>query len=229
MTREEYNLPLTKESYEHMRPKADGILISKTRYLIPEKDGLTIELDVFDAPYEGLYLAEVEFSSEEQALSYNPPVWFGEDVTNSGTFQVVRTGNKVWNYHPNCTVRVEVDSLDFEMEEAYPFPIAVVRDDYEPIPLPNPWTWGETSDPDSKAAKHVDVWDESDAKTIVILGIISFVLLMAGLSGLSLLITMWAVAAAYFHSKHEKVRKEILEQRNKHGISGSGLDHKFRW
>ena len=40
MTREEYNLPLTKESYEHMRPKADGILISKTRYLIPEKMGL---------------------------------------------------------------------------------------------------------------------------------------------------------------------------------------------
>lgn len=86
MTREEYNLPLTKESYEHMRPKADGILISKTRYLIPEKDGLTIELDVFDTPYEGLYLAEVEFSSEEQALSYNPPVWFGEDVTNSGKY-----------------------------------------------------------------------------------------------------------------------------------------------
>ena len=54
MTREEYNLPLTKESYEHMRPKADGILISKTRYLIPEKNGLTIELDVFDTPYEGL-------------------------------------------------------------------------------------------------------------------------------------------------------------------------------
>ena len=86
MAREEYNLPLTKESYEHMRPKADGILISKTRYLIPEKDGLTIELDVFDGPYEGLYLAEVEFSSEEQALSYNPPVWFGEDVTNSGKY-----------------------------------------------------------------------------------------------------------------------------------------------
>ena len=86
MSREEYNLPLTKESYEHMRPKADGILISKTRYLIHEKDELIIELDVFDAPYEGLYLAEVEFSSEEQALSYNPPVWFGEDVTNSGKY-----------------------------------------------------------------------------------------------------------------------------------------------
>lgn len=47
MTREEYNLPLTKESYEHMRPKADGILISKTRYLIPEK---------IDSPLNWMYL-----------------------------------------------------------------------------------------------------------------------------------------------------------------------------
>lgn len=97
MTREEYNLPLTKESYEHMRPKADGILISKTRYLIPEKDRLTIELDVFDAPYEGLYLAEVEFSSEEQALSYNPPVWFGKDVTNSGKYHNSRLSQEIYN------------------------------------------------------------------------------------------------------------------------------------
>ena len=41
LSREEYNLPLTQESYEHLKPKADGIVISKTRYLIPEKDGLT--------------------------------------------------------------------------------------------------------------------------------------------------------------------------------------------
>ena len=82
MTREEYNLPLTKESYEHMRPKADGILISKTRYLIPFKT-YTIELDVFDAPYEGLILAEVEFPDESSANSFTAPDWFGEDVTFS--------------------------------------------------------------------------------------------------------------------------------------------------
>ena len=69
-----------------MRPKSDEILISKTRYHHLEKDGLTIEQDGFDAPYEGLYLAEVAFSYEEHALSYNPPVWFGEDVTNSGKY-----------------------------------------------------------------------------------------------------------------------------------------------
>lgn len=83
LSREEYNLPLTREAYAHLRPKADGIVISKTRYLIPEKDGLTIELDVFHGDYEGLLLAEVEFPSEEAANKYLPPAWFGEDVTYS--------------------------------------------------------------------------------------------------------------------------------------------------
>lgn len=86
LAREEYNLPLDKEAYEHLKPKADGVIISKTRYLIPEKNGLTIELDIFHAPYEGLYLAEVEFPSEEAANAYNPPAWFGEDVTYSSRY-----------------------------------------------------------------------------------------------------------------------------------------------
>ena len=54
LAREEYNLPLTKEAYEHLKPKADGIVISKTRYVIPEKNGLSIELDIFDAPFWGI-------------------------------------------------------------------------------------------------------------------------------------------------------------------------------
>ena len=48
MVREEYNLQLTKESYEHLLGKADGTVITKTRYRIPEKNGLTIELDMRD-------------------------------------------------------------------------------------------------------------------------------------------------------------------------------------
>lgn len=86
LSREEYNLPLTQEAYLHLRPKADGIVISKTRYLIPEKDGLTIELDVFHDTYKGLLLAEVEFPSEEAARAYIPPSWFGDDVTYSSRY-----------------------------------------------------------------------------------------------------------------------------------------------
>ncbi len=95
MAREEYNLTLNQESYYHLREKADGNVISKKRYLIPLKNPqfkpgcplppngytLTIELDVFDAPFDSLVLAEVEFGSKEAAESFLPPEWFYEDVT----------------------------------------------------------------------------------------------------------------------------------------------------
>lgn len=86
MVREEYNLPLTEEAYLHLRPKADGILISKKRYLIPLPPCHTIELDIFEGELAPLVLAEVEFATEEEAKSFVPPDWFGEDVTYSGKY-----------------------------------------------------------------------------------------------------------------------------------------------
>lgn len=82
MAREEYNLPLNATSYEHLAKKADGNVISKTRYLIPLNNGLTAELDIFDAPFEWLQMVEVEFESIEQANLFTPPEWFGKEVTN---------------------------------------------------------------------------------------------------------------------------------------------------
>lgn len=86
MVREEYNLPLTAESYEHLKTKVDGLLIVKTRYRIPLDSSLTAELDIFEEEYEGLFLAEVEFSSEEEANAFCPPDWFGQDVTFSSAY-----------------------------------------------------------------------------------------------------------------------------------------------
>lgn len=86
MVREEYNLPLNKESFEHMVTKIDGLLIKKSRYLIPLKDGLTAELDVFEGSLAPLLLVEVEFDSVEAAGAFTAPDWFGEDVTNSGKY-----------------------------------------------------------------------------------------------------------------------------------------------
>ena len=83
LEREEYNLPLTEEAYQHLRAKADGILIHKIRYNIPYKEKYTIELDVFLDDLAPLILAEVEFSTEEEANAFLPPDWFGEDVTFS--------------------------------------------------------------------------------------------------------------------------------------------------
>ena len=86
MVREEYNLPLTKEAYLHLRPKADGILIAKKRYLIPLAPCYTIELDIFEGELAPLVLAEVEFTTEAEAKAFVPPEWFGEDVTYSNTY-----------------------------------------------------------------------------------------------------------------------------------------------
>lgn len=82
MVRQEYNLPLNKASYEHLKEKIDGRLIAKKRYMIPYEH-YTIELDVFENDLAPLVLAEVEFETEEQANSFTPPDWFGEDVTFS--------------------------------------------------------------------------------------------------------------------------------------------------
>ena len=87
LVREEYNLPLNKEAYEHLKEKADGNVIGKTRYLVPlVENGLIAEVDVFDAPFAPLIMAEVEFESEEQANEFVAPEWFGEDVTFDGRY-----------------------------------------------------------------------------------------------------------------------------------------------
>lgn len=82
MIREEYNLPLTAESYQHLKEKIDGRLITKKRYKIPY-GAYTIELDIFEGDLAPLMLAEVEFPTEKEATAFLPPDWFGEDVTMS--------------------------------------------------------------------------------------------------------------------------------------------------
>lgn len=86
MVREEYNLPLTKDAYQHLLGKIDGRLIAKERYCIPHTDELTIELDIFSGDLTPLVLAEVEFPDEESANHFIPPDWFGEDVTFSSEY-----------------------------------------------------------------------------------------------------------------------------------------------
>lgn len=84
LAREEYNLALDEAAFYHLLEKADGNVISKKRYKIPysfENKTYTIELDIFDAPFAPLIIAEVEFENEEDANSFIPPNWFDKDVT----------------------------------------------------------------------------------------------------------------------------------------------------
>lgn len=108
MAREEYNLPLHREAYEHLCSKTDGHIISKRRYRIPltspkfkealtngeltaaqeafSGSPLTIELDIFEPPFAPLIMAEIEFPSVEMANAYLPEDWFLADVTNDTSY-----------------------------------------------------------------------------------------------------------------------------------------------
>lgn len=94
MAREEYNLPLNAESFQHLLPKCDGNVISKTRYLIPCKQH-TIELDIFDAPFAPLIIAEVEFPTVDEAENFTPPSWFCEDVTYNKEYHNSNLAGKI--------------------------------------------------------------------------------------------------------------------------------------
>lgn len=102
MAREEYNLPLTAEAYQHLIGKTDGNVISKKRYLIPLENSskksspLTIELDLFNAPFAPLIIAEVEFPSEEAANLFVPPAWFLEDVTFNKEYHNSNLSKKIF-------------------------------------------------------------------------------------------------------------------------------------
>lgn len=85
MVREEYNLPLNEIAFAHLKKKIDGILIKKRRYIIPYEN-YQIELDIFEDSLAPLQLAEVEFETEEEANTFVPPEWFGEDVTFSSDY-----------------------------------------------------------------------------------------------------------------------------------------------
>ena len=96
MIREEYNLPLNKEAYEHLIKKADGNIITKKRYEIPDGNGYTIELDIFEGLFAGTILAEVEFPTIEAANSYIAPSWFIKDVTNDSAYHNSNMSRKVF-------------------------------------------------------------------------------------------------------------------------------------
>lgn len=77
---EEINIPLTKLEFDKLWNLAEKYL-EKTRYLIPLKNNLVAELDIFEGKLKGLAFVEVEFSSENEMDLFKQPDWFGKDVT----------------------------------------------------------------------------------------------------------------------------------------------------
>ncbi len=81
MKKIEYELDLTQEQFERLWKKTEGNIIEKTRYIIPLNDDLKAELDIYGGFLSGFMNVEVEFPSTKSAIMFNPPDWFGQEVT----------------------------------------------------------------------------------------------------------------------------------------------------
>lgn len=78
LARDEYEYEIPIGDGEELIKASIGTVIEKQRYHVP-RNGLIWEIDVFRGSYDGLVVAEVELSREDE----NPPipVWIGREVT----------------------------------------------------------------------------------------------------------------------------------------------------
>lgn len=85
---------VSRQEFEYEIPLADaqsmlqghGLLgrISKTRYTLPEENGLAFELDVFEGALNHLVIAEMELPSVETPVPSKP--WMGPELTDLKAF-----------------------------------------------------------------------------------------------------------------------------------------------
>ncbi len=80
-TREEVEVPLDSSAFDELWKLTESRRVAKRRFLVPLEDGHQAEVDVYAGDLEGLLIAEVEFSSEEESHRFRPPAWFGRELT----------------------------------------------------------------------------------------------------------------------------------------------------
>ena len=86
LKRKEIETEITKAPFNSLWPHTIGKRIEKQRYSIIYGSQKVI-IDEFANKHTGLIIAEIEFSSEKQALEFDPPPWFGKEVTHNPKYR----------------------------------------------------------------------------------------------------------------------------------------------
>ena len=80
--RTEVELEIQEKQFNELA-KSTTRAVVKQRLVTPEG----FEIDVYEGALNGLITVEKEFASEEEAASFTPPSWFGEDVTEDKRYK----------------------------------------------------------------------------------------------------------------------------------------------
>ena len=98
MTRYEFEKEITLDEADNLLRLCRGGFIDKCRWLVKSEDGIhTFEVDEFFGDNEGLVVAEVELSSEDEP--YTKPDFIGDEVTGDRRYynsQLLRNPYKNW-------------------------------------------------------------------------------------------------------------------------------------
>ena len=98
LSRFEWEKEIAREEAEALLALAEGGLIEKTRHLVKNTDGRhTWEVDVFHGDNEGLVVAEIELSSEDE--TFDRPEWLGMEVTGDPRYHnshLLKQPYKTW-------------------------------------------------------------------------------------------------------------------------------------
>jgi CYTH domain-containing protein len=78
--RDETEVEIHEKVYDALLALTKGARIKKIRFLLPQNNR-TFELDIYTGKYMGLVTIEVEFPSEKECDGFEPPQWFGKEVT----------------------------------------------------------------------------------------------------------------------------------------------------
>ena len=99
LSREEYNIKLTKSQYESLKKDVKGIMVKKVRVHFGKAN---LTLDYHIGPMKDLFddYAEIEFKTEEEAKTYNASEndLLGEEITGRQvkTYRSICEG--IWKY-----------------------------------------------------------------------------------------------------------------------------------
>jgi CYTH domain-containing protein len=83
LARVEEAFDLDEAKFESLWPLTEGRRVEKVRHELPGG----VEVDVYEGALAGLVIAEVEFDSEEASAAFEPPDWFGSEVTEDQRYK----------------------------------------------------------------------------------------------------------------------------------------------
>ena len=81
LARTEVELPLDADAADALWAHTEGRRIEKRRHRCALDGSLVAEVDLFDGDLDGLAVVEVEFPDADAAAAFEPPPWFGREVT----------------------------------------------------------------------------------------------------------------------------------------------------